>query len=91
LLSDEENLWLSRSFGKTLTCIVKCKSTTEMTCSFIREDNFKAALLTLMKHDDFVNDLKRAFRRRKAQLKQALHLYGRCMKAMQLWNENIKI
>lgn len=71
LLNTEYFLWLDRSFGKTLESIVKCRSTMDITCCFIREDNFKAAILTLMKHEDFVKDLKSAFRRRKVQLQQA--------------------
>jgi hypothetical protein len=87
LLNTEYFLWLDRSYGKTLDCIVKCRATMDITCCFIREDNFKAAMLTLMKHETFINDLKSAFRRRKVQLQQALNLYKRCLKAMKLWNE----
>lgn len=87
LLNTENKLWLEKSFGKTVKSIIKCETTASITYSFIREDNFKAAMLTLMKHEDFVKDLKSAFRRRKVQLQQALNLYKRCLKAMKLWGD----
>ena len=84
LLEEQNQLWIRNSNSKTSKSIVVCKTTLEICRSFIIEDEWKAAFLTLQRQSGLIALLKASFYRQKEQQKIGVQLYKLCLKNMQI-------
>lgn len=87
LIYAEQAIWEAKPATKTMTRIIRCKSTLEITNAFVKDDNLKAAYLTLSGHSGLVQDLKGCFYRKKEKANEALRGYRQFMQSMIKWTE----
>jgi hypothetical protein len=75
MLRNEFQNWCNKKPGKTSLCVIKNKVAFEMALSFVREDNIKAAIITIEKNGNFVKESKAIWRGKKAERVLALKYY----------------
>ncbi len=85
LIDVEWKRWEGKSIVKTVRLLIECRTTLHIVKSFIREDNLKAAALTMMKHMSFVKDLPKCFYRKKKTGQAALKMLSKFLEGMKNW------